>query len=343
MPCIYPVALVDIDACQPERCPSPCDSQRDCVLAAVTTVDAVASSPYLVTNLNGGELDEWAWTELTEWASNASAVECLGKFLVIVSEVETAILYSDDRGVTRVEVDQTQVTDWATHGPRQIDALDQTFIIIIGADGYIWGSWDGARTWETLHEGTASAQDLNRVMIARDNPQVIFVIGAANTVLKSENGGESWYAIQGPGGLYGAQNLTALWVIDEHTVLIGDDAGNIWETVDGGESWTAQVDPPNLPTNATISDIVGCGCGILWMTVKDEHAQLEQYNVIYRNVDGGANGRWYRPDGIVVSGVYHVPFYWPSAIACCGANRAIAVGGDTDEIYPTHGEIVLLA
>jgi len=301
-------------------------------------------SPYLVTNLHGGDLDEWVWTALTEWTTgDASAVECLGKFVIVVSEDETAILYSDDRGVTRVEVDQTQVTDWAAHAPRQIDALDQTFIIVVGADGYIYGSWDSARTWETLLEGAITTQDLNRVMIARDNSNVIYVIGNANTVLKSENGGESWYALTGPGGLYGAQALTALWVVNEHEVLIGDDGGNIWETVDGGETWTAQNDPPSLPTNATISDIVGCGCGILWMTVKDEHGQLEQYNVIYRNVDGGANGRWYMPEGIVVSGVYHVPFYWPEAIACCGANRAIAVGGDTDEAAATNGEITLLA
>ena len=70
---------------------------------------------------------------------------------------------------------------------------------------------------------------------------------------------------------------------------------------------------------------------------------LAVYNVIYRNVDGGANGRWYRPEGITIEGVYHVPFYWPEAIACCGANRAVAVGGDTDEATPAHGEIVLLA
>lgn len=324
------VSLTDADSCQPDRCPDYCDPQEDCVVAAVSTMEA-AGTVHLYTNLGGGDPDLWVDVPVTEWATDAagaSAVLCIGEFLVMVNTAETAIIYSDDRGTTRTEIDQAVVTDWVSNPPVQIDGIDQTFVVLCGNNGYVYGSYDAGRSWETLDAGIATTAALSRVMIARDNPSVVYAIGATDKVIKSINGGHTWALVTPTGG--GAA-LTALWVVDQNTVLVGDASGNIYETEDGGVVWTAQADPPSLPATASINDIVGCGCGILWMVVEDK-ALYGTDHVIYRNIDGGADGRWFIPtDG---EDVTH-PLL---AITCCDRNRAVAVGGTGT----TQGNVVLL-
>lgn len=319
------VSLTDVDACQPDRCPDYCSPQEDCVVAAVSEKGAEAT-PYLYTNLGGGDPDLWTATALTEWTTgDADAVLCIGEFLVAVTTAETAILYSDDRGVTRTEIDQTIVTDWAAHAPTQIDGIDQTFVVVCGADGYIYGSYDAGRNWETLDAGIATNVSLSRIMIARDNPSVIYAIGTGGVVVKSVNGGETWDTVTSAG----AAALSALWVVDQNTVLVGDQVGAIYETEDGGTTWTAQAAPPSLPAAPYINDIVGCGCGVLWMVV-EHHAGAN--HVIYRNVDSGADGRWFIPtDGDSIT-------YEPRAVTCCDQNRAVIVGGNAVQ----QGMVILL-
>ena len=315
-------AYVDIDSCQPERCPDGCSDQEDCVIVAVTVTDA--SYPDLVVNLSGGDDDNWTATALTTFgAASATRVLCLGSFIVVVCN-GYGIMHTDDLGTTLIYTANASVTAWAANPPRSIDGIDQTFIITGCDSGYITASYDAARTWETVSSGEATTQNIDDIMIARDNPQVIYAsTTAADVVIKSENGGRTWFSL-GAVGMAGT-GPTALYVINQSTVLVGSDAGEVWQTVDGGTVWTQQSDLPGatVKANVTVNDITGCGCGILYMAVEESGAVAAR---IYRNIDGGAEGRWYQPADI---GALRTATGAIEAITCCGPNHAVAVGGNS--------------
>jgi photosystem II stability/assembly factor-like uncharacterized protein len=317
--------IVAVDVCQPGRCPDRCDDQEECIVVAVTVQDS--APPYLLVNLAGGDDDNWTATALTNMGNNSAAdVVCVCSFVVVTNTANTSIIYSDDLGATQVYINQVTYADWTTGAPTAIDAIDQTFIVMTGSAGYAYISTDAARTWSTVLSGEATASNLTEVMIARDNPMVIYAASsAADVILKSENGGETWFRC----GLTGAAGHTALYVINQSTVLTGTAAGQLWQTTDGGTTWTEQTDLPGVATKAThaINDIAGCGCGVLWMVTTETGTGAASR--AWRNVDGGAQGRWYVPADIQTLTAAAGP---DNAIACCGPNHAVAVGGATTTI-----------
>lgn len=313
------VHILDVAISRPAGCPT-CDDQEDCVVVACSSLEA-AATPYLFINYYGGDLDQWGTgIALTAWAvGDADCVIALGDFIVVGSNAENAIIYSDDLGTTQVEV-TTNVA-----GPNDLDAIDQTFIVCVEDSGVVIASRDAARTWEVLDNGVATAQNLNVVMIARDDPQVIYACGASNAFIKSTNGGENWFALTGPSA---GDGLTAMWVKDKYNVLVGNDDGELWETTDGGNNWTQQNALPDTPAvTASLNGLTGCGCDVMYAVMEDTTATS---HVVYRNVDGGASGKWYH--AYTVKGTtttYAAPSQPPLAVACCDANRAIIAGGAT--------------
>lgn len=320
MPFNHSVHPIDVDVCRPETCPG-CDPQEDCVLALVTNKMTATGPPFLHINKHGGDLDRWqTGITLTNWATageEPTSVLCLGDFIMVTSNAASAVYYTDDLGVTLVE---NVEASW-TAGPNSSDAIDQSFIVMVHDSGHISGSYDAARTWEWLEDGNVTDVTLNRVMIARDNPQVIFAIGARNTVEKSENGGQNWFTLSGPGAA--ADSLTAIWVKDQFHVLVMNDDADVFETSDGGETWEQQEVLPNLLGSGVVGrDMMGCGCDGVWAIVGHSGAYgTITYHRIYRNVDGGASGRWFVPENV------QTPTREPRGIACCDINRAIVVGG----------------
>jgi photosystem II stability/assembly factor-like uncharacterized protein len=233
----------------------------------------------------------------------------LGDFVLIVSGGEGAILRSDDRGASRVEV---TYSEWATHPPTQIDGIDQTFIVMCGEDGYIWASYDGGRTWETLSAGNVTAQNLTRIQIDRNNHQVIWACGAANALLKSENGGETWAAVTGPSA---ADDLLGLTVADEDHLLILNNDGELWETSDGGESWTKQSALVDMMAAPSAADMMAAPGDVYYLVANDATNTR-----VWRNVEGGADGYWVRLNTAN-------PAQLLRALAVVDANRAVVVGG----------------
>lgn len=322
-----PLAIMfkDVSTCQPARCPDWCDSQEECVVVAVTETVALGT-PYLAVSLYGGDLDAWtdAPLALTAFgAFDANGVACLGEFLVVVSNGAGSIIYSDDRGTTQVEVTTTAMT---AHPPNQVDMLDQSFIVVVGDDGYIFTSYDAARTWFTADAGNATTSNLTRVMIAPSDPLTIYAVSsAADVTVKSENGARTWAAMTAAG--VGGTGITALCVDpdNKNRVLIGTDAGEVFESLNGAVSWTEQDTLAGITAatkaNTTIADIVSCGCGVYWLITENSSDDVRK---VYRNVDAGATGKWFEPDSEAVAAGKSL-----TGIACCGPNAAVAVGGET--------------
>lgn len=318
---------VAASVCHGEKCGSRCDHEKQCVIAMVSTMVA-AASPHLLINNAGGAPGYWTDITLTEWTvDGANDVVCLGDFVLIVSDGEAnPFLRSYDLGATRVELAGN--ADMVTNPPRCLHALDQSFVVAGAENGYIYGTSDAGTTWDTLDAGVATTQDINKVRICKTNSAVIYAIGQGNALIKSENGGETFFALTGPAV---GDNLTALWIYDENHLLIGDDDGELWESSDGGETWTQQEALPEVTAAAgttIIRDIAGCGCGVLWLiwgdtSVTSFTVDTEQY--LFRNVDNGASGRWFVPEN---GELQANRAQTPNAVVCCGPNRALVVGGE---------------
>jgi len=333
-PASLSVDIVDVDSCQPSRCPDRCDDQEDCVVVAVTIVETDTNT-YLLSNLAGGDDDNWTATSLAAFSAAgggagvaADKVLCMGDFVIALSAAYPGIIITH---ISSLATQTAVTTPWAAHAPACIDGIDQSFIVVGAAAGYIMASYDAGINWEEVSSGEATASAIGDIMIARDNPQVIYASSsAADVVIKSENGGRTWDAVAATGT---GVALTALYVIDQSTVLVGSGNGQLRQTVDGGATWTAQEQLPgmNTPATTTINDITGCGCGILYLTT-DETTGGSTAARIYRNVDGGASGRWYEPDDIGTLTPATGPI---QAITCCGPNHAVGVGGNAQATSST--------
>lgn len=312
----------DIAVAQPERCPDGCDAQEDCVVYALAAFATGVSVPNLLVNLYGGESGQWTAVPLgvfdnATFLEDADSLIGLGDFVVVSSNDASSIMYSDDRGVTQVEV---ALASAPAVSPHALAAIDQT-LILVGCDGGdIFMSTDSARNWEQIANGLDSGNSIDIVKIARDNPQVIFAASASSAnIYKSENGGDTFFLV----GATGGGNTTSMSIISQNYIIVGTDAGEVFESVDGGENWVEQNELPGMTAkaNVTVTDIVNCGDpGVMYATTFETAVGSK----VYRNVDGGADGRWFVPSNGATSAAATTE--WVAA-AFCDENRLVAAGG----------------
>ena len=313
-----------VDLCHGERCVACGDPETDAAFVAGTEDDGAGASPYILVNVAGGDVDAWTGVEISEWAgSDVDGITCLGQWGAAVSNGAAEVLYSRDRFTTRVNYTTTDLT---AHPPNDIDAASQSLIVVAADDGYIYLSRDGLVTCPAVQEGGITTDNLTGVEIAPSNRQIIYVWSSADDIIiKSENGGETWFQVATTGTTGG---ITALKVHhdDANFVLVGTDAGEIYETKDGGETWDEQPDLVGMTTKAdvTINDLDTQGGGV-WFLAFNEGGEGDVHRV-YVNYEDGAGGAWeyFNPlDGETYATTEPV-----LALAVADTNRCVAVGGD---------------
>jgi hypothetical protein len=314
------VSIAAVTSLNGESCAKGCAEADECAFAIVSNLGN-EGSPWLYVNEQGGQHNQWAGIGLTSWLTNdPTDVFGVQDFIVVVNGQESLPLArSMDKGATVAYLSGN--TDMGSHAPYAGDAITPDKLIVVGADGYVYMSTDYGETWETVSSGSATTQNLTKVMICRDNPSVIYAIGANNAIIKSSNGGYTWVALTGPSA---GDALTALEVLHENDVLVGNDDGELWYTSDGGTSWTQQTALPSLPTNASLKAISCCACGDVdkhgacYAVVEDTSALDHQ---VYRNAGWGP-GQWEIETG------FGSLTLAPEDVVCCNNNLALAVGGN---------------
>ena len=317
------VSIVAVASLNGEGCAKGCAEAEECAFAIVSTLGDEAA-PLLYVNESGGQHDSWTALSLADWTTeDPTDVFGVKSFIMVINGGETLPLArSQDKGATVTYL--AGHADMATYEPYAGDMLSPDKIVIVGGSGYVWLSTDYGQTFTTVDSGGATTEDLTKVQICRQNAAVIYAIGAANALIKSENGGYTWFALTGPSA---ADGLTALEIVNENDLLIGNDDGELWESSDGGDSWTQQADLPDLPTTASLNAISCCSCGPVdkagtcYAIVEDTTAAA---HVVYRNA-GYGSAQWYVPQG---GGALTEA---PADIVCCENNRALVVGGDGDD------------
>lgn len=314
------ISLQAITVLNGETCAKGCAERDECVFAAVSNIGN-ESNPSLYVNDQGGQHDGWTETDLSTWTTeDPTDIAGAQDFIFIVNGAETLPLArSMDRGTTIAYLSGS--TDMGTNNPFAADLITPDFIIVVGANGYVWVSDDYGTTWQTVSAGGATSENLTEVMICRDNPSVVYAVGANNAIIKSRDGGYSWFALTGPSA---TDALSALEVIAENELLVGNDDGELWQTTDGGNTWTEQAELPSLPASAAINAISCCACGSVekhgacYLIVEDTAASE---HIVLRNA-GFGSAQWETEEGFTSLSLI------PQDIVCCNNNRALVVGGD---------------
>lgn len=282
--------MTSVYVCDQEQCGA-CGVVSDgCQIIIALEGGVTASpgqSPTVLYTRDGGAT--WNERTVTTLAANQQGNEvfCAGSYTIVVSqdgENLHYILTSDlVTGVGSWAVVSTGFV--ATKGPIAVHALGASEVWMVGEGGYIYFSDDPTLGVTVKHAGTVSTSDLNDVH-AYDSLNIV-AVGAANTVLRSTNGGTSWSAVTGPAvGIV----LNAIWMRSATEWLVGTAGGRLFYTVDAGATWTEKLFSGSGA--GAVRDIVFVTPSVGYMA----HNTATPSGRILRTIDGGYS--WYvMPEG----------------------------------------------
>jgi photosystem II stability/assembly factor-like uncharacterized protein len=220
------------------------------------------------------------------------------------------IAYSDNGGVS-----WTLVNVGSTNGQYVLESeglfeLDPYHIWLVTNDGYVYFSADAGITWTNQEDGALSVQDFNCVMF-EPSGTAGFVVGVANAILGSSNGGVGWAVVAGPAG-QAAVAIKALHVVDATHVWIGYGDGKLYFSDDAGVTWTQRV-WGGLSGTGVINDIAFTSPLEGWLI----HDTAGPVGSLWRTIDGGYT--WQQVSGMPTNTGLN-------SIVGCGPNHVHIVG-----------------
>lgn len=324
-------AINDIEYCDEESCGGACGARTDgcAVIYGATDAD---TSPYAAPNLVKGVKNlttgviTWSTTAILGLNSNAEGVECAGDRVIVSSNGDSSIAYSDtptDMDTWNVVVIDTTNPPTANHNA--LFARTAREIWIGCNNGFIYKSVDGGVTWSAVHSADITAENINAVY-AYDK-DLVYAAGDNGVILKSTNGGQTWVDVTETSTT--AANLLRVIVPpgrpDE--VYVGTNDGQIFRSTNSGGTLADSGDFTIVPfvgdAVGSVDDIAFCGpCGSDVMFIL--HNDGGPRGRILRDLSGGAGGS----DVEVVSDYTQVIAAGVdlNALACCNVNNVIAAG-----------------
>lgn len=143
------------------------------------------------------------------------------------------IAYTDDYGATAWHtVNVGTVNGQFAPGPDSLFAYDPYNIWLVAGAGYIYYSDDAGLTWAAQDAGVATANDLYAIHFVTD--RIGYAVGEADTILKTEDGGQSWTATTDNTGVSAILNTVHVL---PNRVWVGSAAGQLWYSEDEGVTW----------------------------------------------------------------------------------------------------------
>lgn len=257
--------LVDNVICDTPSCGDCDDESTGCKKMFAITLGAGGSPttpPDVVYSVDGGATFVAHDIESLATAEDPDEVDCLGAYLVVVSEDSGSLHYallSEFDGVT--DPDWTEVTTGFVTGgePRAIGSNpSKTISFIAGAGGYIYSTEDPVGGVTVLEAGALwPAGVFNAVDALTDKFAV--AVGNGGIIAKTENGA-TFASITSPVGV--GVNILTVAVKNESEWWIGNSDGSLWYTLNGGTTWTEKA-------------FSGSGSGVL------EHIEIANDTVMY--------------------------------------------------------------
>jgi photosystem II stability/assembly factor-like uncharacterized protein len=218
--------------------------------------------------------------------------------------------YSDDNGANWTDVTVTGSTNaYGALGGHSMFALDMYHIWLVITDGAagseIWFSDDGGETW--TEQTPATTTNLYRAIWFADEDNGM-VVGAADTVEITTDGGTTWAAATATGD--GGDLLSVGENAGGNIWWASSDDGQIYYSTDHGTTWTERTFPGSGAGAVYSLEFQSKTVG--WMA----HSPTNATGILYRTRNGGTT--WEAESATVDGELY--------SVMSCSINGAYAVG-----------------
>lgn len=219
--------------------------------------------------------------------------------------------YSDDNGATWTLVDIGSTNGEAVVGPQALHVIDSEHMWACTDDGNVFFSSDGGVTWtDQAALGASGANALHAITF--ENYSLGYAVGAADTVIKTVDGGTTWSAVTATGG--GNINNTVQVFDSGQHVIAGDSGGDIYHSFDGATTWgTALAAGLWPPAGAGSVKCIEFANEVTGYAIHDTAGPV---GTIYETVDGGYSWR-------IITAPANIGV---NSIIACNANLAYIAG-----------------
>lgn len=299
------------DSAQCGECGTPSDGCNYVYLLTAASGGSPGLSSQLVYSLDKGRT--WATLDINTLgglAGNRAAP--MGDKIVVVSQATGSHHYSPVTSVNAGVTAWTKISTGyvSTKGPRAIYVKSSNQAFLAAAGGYLYYLISASGQPSVLTDGSLTTQDQNDIS---GSGQTIVSVGGSNTVLWSDNDGDSFSLVTGPAV---GVNLTSVWVFNKTIWLVGTGNGKLYYTLNSGTSWT-EIALPN--TASVINDIHFENDVVGYLA-----AEVGGVATVYRTTDSGNSWQNSAPHLYALPTAVRVNFVWS-----CGNNRVLAGGRKT--------------
>ncbi len=278
---IVTTEVVDMIICDTVSC-GDCEDESDgCQKIFGVTLQAGGSPgtpPDVVYSTNGGTTWYAADIDTLLTTQDASAVACLGSYLIVTSNDAGSINYaflSEFDGVTDPAFTELTTGVVATGEPNDIWSVGN-YAFLAGDAGYIYGTDDPTAGVTALESATITTDNFNAIHALSENFAV--AVGNNGAVIVTENQ-TVWAAATRPVGA--GVHLNCIWAFDEKIWFVGTNGGELYYTLNGGTTWTAKTFPGSGA--GQVRDISFANDGIGYMA----HDTAVPRGRILETIDGG--------------------------------------------------------
>lgn len=212
-------------------------------------------------------------------SENPSAIECLGDYVVVVSNAANSISYalkSEMDGIT--DPTWTEVTTGFVTGGEPNDIWSTgSYAFIVGDNGYVYGTSDATTGVEVLDAGAVDPDNLRCVHGLSES---FAVAGGDNGSILFAADGITWTASpSSPVGV--GVTVNSIWAKSETEWWVGCSNGRLYYTLNQGVTWTEKA-------------FSGSGAGVVYDIVFStnsvgylSHSSATPKGRILRTIDGG--------------------------------------------------------